>query len=89
MLEKWYQSIIEEVLQERVVSSRGRSVKRGVRQRYSNYRTRPWGPTNTVKNIDYEAAVLVKGNSEQGKEQEPELSLILENIGYQELMMTK
>lgn len=55
----WYQSILDEVLEERVVSSRGRRVPRGVRQRISQYRTRQRGPTNLVKGIDYQKAVAV------------------------------
>ena len=59
MLAQWYQSIIDEVLEERVVSSRGRSVQRGIRQRISQYQTRKRGPTNQIKDIDYRAAVVV------------------------------
>ena len=55
----WYQTVIDEVLEERVVSSRGRRVPRGVRQRISQYRTRKRGPTNLVKNIDYQKAVTI------------------------------
>jgi len=55
----WYQTVIDEVLEERVVSSRGRRVQRGVRQRISQYRTRKRGPTNLVKGIDYQKAVAV------------------------------
>lgn len=55
----WYQSVIEEVLAERVVSSRGRRVPRGVRQRISQYRTRKRGPTNLVKGINYQTAVVI------------------------------
>ena len=56
----WYFGILLEVLEEKVSSSRGRSVERGVRQRISQYNTRHWGPTNTVKHINYEEAVNVK-----------------------------
>lgn len=51
--------MIDEVLEERVVSSRGRSVPRGVRQRISQYPTRKRGPTNLVKGVNYRAAVVI------------------------------
>ena len=55
----WYQSVIEEVLEERVVSSRGRRIPRGVRQRISQYRTRKRGPTNLIKGLNYQTAVAI------------------------------
>ena len=56
----WYQSILDEVLEERVVSSRGRRVPRGVRQRISQYQTRHRGPTNLMKGINYQQAVAIR-----------------------------
>ena len=41
---QWYARLIEEVLEERVSSSRGESIERGVR-RYSKYKIRGQGPT--------------------------------------------
>jgi hypothetical protein len=55
----WYQTVIDEMLEERVVSSRGRRVPRGVRQRISQYRTRKRGSTNLIKGINYREAVAV------------------------------
>ena len=58
----WYQSIINEVLEQRAISSRGRSVPRGVRQRMSRHQTRKRGPTNLIKEINYQKAIIVLGD---------------------------
>jgi hypothetical protein len=73
----------------KVISSCGRSVPRGVRQRIGQYQTRHWGSTNAVKNIDYAAAVVVKRSRVQNMEHKSGLSMILEKTGHNETAMAK
>ena len=54
-----YRRMLDEVLEERAIASRGRQVPRGVRRRISQYPTRKRGPTTLAKGIDYEEAVEV------------------------------
>jgi hypothetical protein len=51
--------IINEVLEHRVSSSRGRSVNRGVRVRSSHYGSRKRGKSTIVKGIDYVKAIEI------------------------------
>jgi hypothetical protein len=60
-LKRWYQQVLDEVLEERAVSSRGRHVPRGVRRRVTKYPTRKRGPSTLAKGIDYQEAVEVMG----------------------------
>lgn len=39
--------VLDEILQDRVVSSRGRKVPRGVKRKMSNYKLRPRAPMAT------------------------------------------
>jgi hypothetical protein len=49
---------LDEILEERVVSSRGRQVPRGVRRKMSNYPLRPRTPQPTTR-IDYTATIQI------------------------------
>jgi hypothetical protein len=52
--------VLAEILEERVASSRGRRVPRGLKRKMSGYKLRPRAPQPTVR-IDFAAAVrLVK-----------------------------
>jgi hypothetical protein len=48
--------VLEEILEERAVSSRGRQVPRGVKRKMSNYPLRPRAPQPTIR-IDFAAAI--------------------------------
>jgi hypothetical protein len=48
--------VLDEILEERVVSSRGRQVPRGVKRKMSNYPLRPRTPQPTTR-IDYTATI--------------------------------
>ena len=50
--------MLAEILEERVVSRRGRRVPRGVKRKISGYRLRPRIPQPTVR-IDFTAAVRI------------------------------
>jgi hypothetical protein len=50
--------VLDEILEERVVSSRGRQVPRGVKRKMSNYPLRPRAPQQTIR-IDFTAAVQI------------------------------
>jgi hypothetical protein len=50
--------VLAELLEERVASSRGRRVPRGVKRKISGYRLRPRIPQPTVR-IDFTAAVRI------------------------------
>jgi hypothetical protein len=49
---------LDEILEERVVSSRGRQVPRGVKRKMSNYPLRPRTPQPTTR-IDYTATIQI------------------------------
>jgi hypothetical protein len=50
--------VLDEILEERVVSGRGRQVPRGVKRKMSNYPLRPRAPLPTTR-IDFTAAIRV------------------------------
>jgi hypothetical protein len=50
--------VLDEILEERVVSSRGRRVPRGVKRKMSNYPLRPRAAQPTVR-IDFAAAIQI------------------------------
>ena len=50
--------MLDEILEERVASSRGRQVPRGVKRKMSNYQLRPRAPQPTVR-IDFAAAIRI------------------------------
>jgi hypothetical protein len=50
--------VLEEILEERVVSGRGRQVPRGVKRKMSGYPLRPRAPRPTTR-IDFTAAIRV------------------------------
>ena len=50
--------MLDEILEERVASSRGRQVPRGVKRKMSNYMLRPRTPQPTVR-IDFTAAIRI------------------------------
>ena len=50
--------MLEEILEERVTSSRGRRVPRGVKRKMSGYKLRPRTPQPTVR-VDFAAAIKI------------------------------
>jgi hypothetical protein len=50
--------VLDEILEERVASSRGRQVPRGVKRKMSGYPLRPRTPLPTVR-IDFTAAIKI------------------------------
>jgi hypothetical protein len=50
--------VLDEILEERVASSRGRRVPRGVKRKMSGYQLRPRSQQPTVR-IDFAAAIRV------------------------------
>ena len=50
--------MLAEILEERVVSSRGRRVPRGVKRKVSGYKLRPHAPQPTSR-IDFAAAIRI------------------------------
>ena len=50
--------MLAEILEERMVSSRGRQVPRGVKRKMGGYKLRPRTPQPTVK-IDFTAAIRI------------------------------
>jgi hypothetical protein len=50
--------VLAEILEERVGSSRGRRVARGVKRKMSGYRLRPRTPQRTTR-IDFTAAIRI------------------------------
>jgi hypothetical protein len=50
--------VLAEILEERVASSRGRRVPRGVKRKMSGYKLRPRAPQPTVW-IDFAAAIRI------------------------------
>src|SRR5215207_1234714 len=56
-----HEAVLDEILEERVASSRGRQVPRGVKRKMTNYQLRPRAPQPTTR-IDFTAAIrIVKG----------------------------
>ena len=53
-----HEAVLDEILEERVASSRGRIVSRGVKRKMSGYRLRPRTPQPTVR-IDFAAAIRI------------------------------
>ena len=53
-----HEAVLNEILEERVVSSRGRRVPRGVKRKMSGYKLRPRIPQPTVK-IDFTTAIRI------------------------------
>ena len=54
-----HEAVLDEILEERVASSRGRQVPRGVKRKMSNYKLRPRAPQPTTW-IDFTAVRIVK-----------------------------
>ena len=50
--------MLDEILEERVASSRGRRVPRGVKRKMSGYQLRPRNPQPSVR-IDFTAAIRI------------------------------
>jgi hypothetical protein len=50
--------VLDEILEERAESSRGRQVPRGVKRKMSNYPLRPRTPQPTTR-IDFTAAIQI------------------------------
>lgn len=50
--------VLDEILEERVASSRGRQVPRGVKRKMSNYKLRPRTPQPTVR-VNFTAAIRI------------------------------
>jgi len=50
--------VLDEILEERVASSRGRQVPRGVKRKMSGYPLRPRTPQPTTR-IDFNAAIQI------------------------------
>jgi hypothetical protein len=50
--------VLDEILEERVVSSRGRQVPRGVKRKMSNYPLRPRAPQPTLQ-IDFTTTIRI------------------------------
>ena len=50
--------MLDEILEERVASSRGQRVPRGVKRTMSGYKLRPRGPQPTTR-IDFAAAIRI------------------------------
>lgn len=57
-LKPFHQSVLDELLEQRVVSSRGRQNPRGVKRKMSNYRIRRKTPVRTLW-VDLRKAVIV------------------------------
>jgi hypothetical protein len=51
-------AVLDEILEERVASGRGRRVARGVKRKMSNYSLRPRTPQPTTR-IDFTAAIRI------------------------------
>ena len=51
-----HEAVLEEILEERAVSGRGRQVPRGVKRKMSNYPLRPRAPQPTTR-LDFAAAI--------------------------------
>jgi hypothetical protein len=57
--------VLAEILEERVASSRGRRVPRGVKRKMSGYKLRPRTPQPTTR-IDFAAAIRIVGSGYLG-----------------------
>ena len=53
-----HEAVLDEILEERVASGRGRQVPRGVKRKMSNYKLRPRTPQPTTR-IDFTAAIRI------------------------------
>ena len=53
-----HRAVLDEILEERVASSRGRQVPRGVKRKMSGYQLRPRTPQPTTR-IDFTAAIRI------------------------------
>ena len=53
-----HRAVLEEILEERVVSSRGRQVPRGVKRKMSSYPLRPRAP-QTITRVDFTTAIQI------------------------------
>ena len=53
-----HEKVLDEILEERVASSRGRQVPRGVKRKMSGYPLRPRAPQATMR-IDVNAAIRI------------------------------
>src|SRR4051794_9782608 len=53
-----HEAVLDEILEERVASSRGRQVPRGVKRKMTNYQLRPRAPQPTTR-IDLTAAIRI------------------------------
>jgi hypothetical protein len=53
-----HQAVLDEILEERAVSGRGRQVPRGVKRKMSNYPLRPRAP-QPITRFDYQAAIRI------------------------------
>ena len=53
-----HEAVLDEILEERVASSRGRQVPRGVKRKMSGYKLRPRAPQPTIR-IDFAAAIRI------------------------------
>jgi hypothetical protein len=53
-----HEEVLDEILEERVASSRGRQVPRGVKRKMSGYPLRPRTPQPTTR-VDFNAAIRV------------------------------
>ena len=54
----FHETVLDEILQERVTSSRNRANPRGVKRKMSNYNLRPRGRCHTLR-IDYSGSVMI------------------------------
>ena len=54
----FHQAVLAEVLEERVVSRRGRKVPRGVKRKMSNFPLRPRGAASTTR-INFTKAIMI------------------------------
>jgi hypothetical protein len=53
-----HETVLDEILEERVVSGRGRQVPRGVKREMSGYKLRPRTPQPTTR-VDFAAAIRI------------------------------
>jgi hypothetical protein len=57
--------VLHEILEERVTSSRGRRVPRGVKRKMTGYQLRPRAPQPTIR-VDFGAAIRIVGSAYLG-----------------------
>ena len=53
-----HKAVLDEILEERAVSGRGRQVPRGVKRKMSSYPLRPRAPQQTTR-IDFSAGIQI------------------------------